>query len=303
MPEGYTHLRCATKALTLSGENVAYSNLFLAGANGADAFFAYKAWRTYSQLYPMADLGQKLHTQKVNAFLTAMLNHAVTDVQKSYVLGFLTHYALDSLAHPYVTYLCQSENAPYSMKKGHNFYETALDSTLYKKDSGKNCIPVNLSTPPVYGYQLGEICALLRDCIFEVFGEQVPFLALTESFHDFRFVRKFFRSPYGIKKAFAKVIELPLIAKRGFLTSRMQPMRLKRNLPNEWVNTYTNERNEGGMGTLIKVAERTGAAYMKAACAYWNGFLTIEQLNVILGNKSYYTGLPLQDETQTASAV
>lgn len=100
MAEAYTHLRIARAArgaFQLPGCEEAY----LLGANGPDPFFAYKILSKHKPV-PLPEIGSRMHTERCGEFLTELLARSETPAQKSYALGFLTHYAADRVFHPYV---------------------------------------------------------------------------------------------------------------------------------------------------------------------------------------------------------
>lgn len=293
MPYTYTHVRTAFKGLAVSGYKPQNLDAFQLGASGPDPLFSYKSWSKAGGIYNLKQTANKMHNEKTGAFLMYIIENAKSETQKSYVLGFLSHYALDWLAHPYVAYLTAGENAVYSMPYAHNVYEAQLDSYLYKKDFEKRLIPIQAQVPRFIGCNLAEVCALIRDGVRQVYGEEIPFLALSETFHDNRFLLKFSQSRFGFKKLLAKFIDFAIIRKKNAVYCHMKPKRMKNDLPQSWQSPYNGEEYQGGIMNILNVAERTGGAYIKAATAYWQQLITKEQLMQIIQSKSYDTGLPV----------
>ena len=108
MPEGYTHIRTARAAAKLAGLSIVSDEAaFGCGANGPDMLFCYRVWRraeNRGENLPL--IGERLHNENTGAFLQSLIENAQTPSQRSYVLGFLAHYATDCTVHPYVVYLC-----------------------------------------------------------------------------------------------------------------------------------------------------------------------------------------------------
>ena len=130
MPEGYTHVRTAQKAAHAIHYKLQCPAAFAAGANGPDSFFCYEVWKKgQNRTYNLPLLGNRMHEDKTGAFLLALLHHTHTQAQIEYTLGFLCHYAADTVMHPYIVFV-SSPGQPYGMKGGHGYFEIALDSTL-----------------------------------------------------------------------------------------------------------------------------------------------------------------------------
>ena len=118
MPEGYTHVRTAQKAAHALHYTLQCPAAFAAGANGPDSFFCYEVWKKgQNRTYNLPLLGNRMHEDKTGAFLLALLHHTHTQAQIEYTLGFLCHYAADTVMHPYVVFV-SSPGQPYGMKGG-----------------------------------------------------------------------------------------------------------------------------------------------------------------------------------------
>lgn len=183
MPEGYTHVRTAQKAAHAIHYKLQCPAAFAAGANGPDSFFCYEVWKKgQNRTYNLPLLGNRMHDDKTGAFLLALLHHTHTQAQIEYTLGFLCHYAADTVMHPYVVFV-SSPGQPYGMKGGHGYFEIALDSTLHAEDTGVSEVPADDSSPVPVGQDLAEIAALLHQCILEVYGQDISVEALADSFY------------------------------------------------------------------------------------------------------------------------
>lgn len=289
MPDAYTHLRTARHAAALAGIEPLESSAFLAGANGPDPLFVYRFWDPHPAV-DLPALGQRMHHEKAGAFLLALARLAETPAQRSYAAGFVMHNTLDSLAHPYVALLTQ-KGGVYDIPQGHSYYESALDTALWRLDFGHGLPSSRQSAPVLRSSDLAQVATLLRDAIAEVYGEQIPFLSLLDCFSHFSLARWFFRSPLGGKKLIAHAIDIGL-RRKNFSHSHMLPGRLRRNLPDDWIDPYTGIEHKGGMRRILAQAEETGAVRLQALHRYWTGALELQDLAAALGNASYDTGLP-----------
>lgn len=87
----------------LSDDNI-FPNHCLIGAQGPDYVYYVLKKDLKSQA---VQLGNTLHNVKTRDFLTSMVTVAMNEESSevlSYLLGFLTHYALDVAIHPYIYY-------------------------------------------------------------------------------------------------------------------------------------------------------------------------------------------------------
>ena len=299
MPEGYTHIRTARAAAKLAGLSIVSDEAaFGCGANGPDMLFCYRVWRraeNRGENLPL--IGERLHNENTGAFLQSLIENAQTPSQRSYVLGFLAHYATDCTVHPYVVYLC-GEGQPYARPGGHGYFEIALDSFLHEQDTGNRAVPVKANTPKLAGAALAGAGALLQQGIREALGVEVSREALADAFWHTRRMRRMFVSRLKIKYAFFWLVE-PLFGGRGFSTAHMTPARLygtearpDGELPDRWQHPFTGEWMEDGIDELLEKATRRSAAYMMAAQGYWAGKLSLAKVMGLLGSASYLSGIP-----------
>ena len=156
MPEGYTHVRTAQKAATAIHYKVQCPAAFAAGANGPDSFFCYEVWKKRAKRhFDLPTLGNRMHEEKTGEFLRSLCRHVKSRPQVEYALGFLSHYAADTVVHPFVYAMCQP-GQPYAGPGGHGYLEIALDSTLHEEDTGSALVPVNDVSPLPTGEELPE---------------------------------------------------------------------------------------------------------------------------------------------------
>ena len=98
-----------------------------------------------------------------------------------------------------------------------------------------------------------------------MFGIQLPFVAICDSFSHFSLVRWFFRSRFGFKKLIARGIDA-VLRKTRFASSHMQPCHPAKDIPNQWINPYTGTLLRGGFSSLFAAGGKTGAARIRALC-------------------------------------
>lgn len=290
MPESYTHIRIARHALRLAGLEAADNAAFVWGANGPDTLFCYRAWRSKKERgEDLPTIGSRLHRENTGAFLLSLVQNAKTPSQKSYVLGYLTHYAADCVLHPYIFALTQ-EGQPFAKPGGHGYLEIGIDSLLHERDTGDAALPLAENTPLFTGEALAGASALLQKAIGDSLGLTVSREALADSFWHTRLLRHLFVSRHRVLYGVCWLVE-PLFGKRGLITGHITPAKLAHPLPDGWAHPVTNEAHTGGLDALLQQAEERASAYLLAAQSCWAGRLTSEELGQILGSACYDTGL------------
>lgn len=289
MPEGYTHLRIAAKAAAAMRHKLKWPAAFAAGANGPDIFFCYEAWRpAKKRRYDLPALGQRLHEDDTGAFLLALVRGTHTGPQAEYTLGFLSHYAADTVLHPYIAAV-SAPGMPYAGPGGHGYFEIALDSALHKEDTGDAVVPAAEACPTPAGEALAEVTALLRGALQRTYGLDIPAEYIADSFFYSTRLRGLFTSRFGVRRALFWLIE-PLFGGRGRITVHVSPRRLKDGLPDTWTDPATGEEKTGDVFELMARAQERSRQYMAAAVEVWSGRQPIETLAALLGSVSYTTG-------------
>lgn len=297
MPEGYTHVRTARRAAALAQLEIEHPAAFACGANGPDIFFCYRAWRSGEKRGEnLPELGERMHHENTGAFLRALVQNAATPAQRSYALGFLSHYAADCTVHPYVVCVT-GEGGPYGRPGGHGYFEIAVDSFLHEQDTGKAAVPVDDTTPRLAGAALAEVGALLQKSLRAAYGLTVSREALADTFWHTRALRRLFVSRFRVKYALFWLVE-PAFGGRGAVTGHITPARLagtgkhpKGSLPCPWAHPFTGEEQTDDLAALLEKAEKRSAAYLLAARGLWEGRLSMDKLSELLGSASYLSGL------------
>lgn len=293
MPEGYTHVRTARKAAAALHCKLQCPEAFAAGANGPDSLFCFEIWKSRNKRrFDLPGLGGRMHEERTGAFLMSLCRHVRTRAQVEYALGFLSHYATDTVVHPFVAAMCQS-GQPYGIPGGHGLLEIGLDSVLHEEDTGDAAVPAADTSPQLVGSDLADVTVLLHTCLLETYGEDIPVEYLADAFYHIFRLRGLFVSRYGFKKVLFRLLE-PLFGGSGFITGHVSPARLKK-LPDEWTDPVTGQTHTGGIFALLPKAQKRSEHYMAAALEYWMDAIPEERLAALLGSNSYTTGQPIPE--------
>ena len=76
-------------------------DIFRFALQGPDAFLFYRFFSPYRNK-DVVERSKTMHELKTGVFLTELAKEAYNDKVFSFLAGFLCHYALDSVAHPYI---------------------------------------------------------------------------------------------------------------------------------------------------------------------------------------------------------
>ena len=152
MPESYFHVRCARASYRGSGARGYHIPAIMLGAAGPDVFYYHMG------LPALLPLGQRMHAERCGPFLTALARRAESRLCRSYVLGFLSHNAVDATMHPWVE----------RQAEAHAVVESALDSHYLRLDKGrglamaKDCAP-RLERPELLELEVTESVLVNRE--------------------------------------------------------------------------------------------------------------------------------------------
>jgi hypothetical protein len=130
---------------------------------------------------------------------------------RSYVLGFLCHYALDSTAHPYVNARAQAllEAQPWENASTlHGEIEASLDAVILRWKTGQ--LPSEVHTKNMFPKNEGvqrKIAVLYREVLFTVYGNHVPEEELYRATRDAHFIFACCNDPSGLKRRIFSALE------------------------------------------------------------------------------------------------
>ena len=182
MPSVITHYLLAQRLLAYTEQaykdHKIHQNALLWGAQGPDFLFAAQSekLRSLASLLHTAPSGQTL------SFLSRFARESKNEIEQSYALGLFAHYALDSIAHPFVLSgagQMAAQGSGLSADVAHNMIEVNLDVIMvrYEKSALANSIRLQTCAPkdPVVMQHMALLyCVLLHSVLQEtVSAEQV----------------------------------------------------------------------------------------------------------------------------------
>lgn len=183
MPAFVSHHRFADAALAQAQPYIvkavsAAPMAFRWGAQGPDILFYHQPFMENR----VVRMGHCIHTARVGRMFSALVAACArlhTPEATAYLLGFCCHYALDSAAHPFVTYISNYRLEPLfpqlSLSALHNLCEAELDRALLERErpGGNAAFRADLALS-LDKKAANAIGALLSDAIWEVYGTRLP---------------------------------------------------------------------------------------------------------------------------------
>lgn len=167
-----------------------HSAAYTWGAQGPDFLFCHRyfPWQKGESL---SGYGTKLHAfppAETLACLRDFLHNQDESVYRSYVYGFLCHYALDSTAHPYVITFSKEllEDRPHETETTlHAEIESSLDTIMLRRETGKLPTEIKLKNYFPKDAEAQNAMAEIYPVLFDrLFGVQVTNMAVLDATHD-----------------------------------------------------------------------------------------------------------------------
>ncbi len=311
MPNYITHALCAQDVLqSFLDEKMLrrvekYPQVFSMAASGPDFLFYYRVWPWLDQSNNdhVYGIGNVVHKQRINAFYLKAIEWIETyddgddkDVLMVYLAGHLMHWALDSVAHPYVFY--HSGEIKGETKYWHYRLESMLDILMVQKVKGLSLKHIGaeqmLESLPHHRMLISKMYAYV---VHEVYGIDDGPEVFEECFKTMPEVAKALFDPMGIKKPLVQAFEKTQSSLWKFsshmIFSQMDQEHDILNLNHtEWVHPCDDGlRSTKSFVDLYHEGTQRGLAALYALSDVLDHKGSKEKLLNILKDRSYDTGL------------
>jgi len=279
------------------------------GTQGPDIFIFHRLWppfKIYKSLFGVASI---LHRAKAGELFEAFAEYLKSsknpEIARSYIYGFILHYALDRNCHPYV-YAFQDmitkTNPHIHPLAAHNQVEHAADTyLLYHK---RGVYPPSLFNPEETfasgEKELEEIALLMNFVIKKCFGRDVPLNEIKRAVTDTASLQKMLSDKKGTVVKIAKAVETPLgpVAHYFKPSASIKPTDLKlcdkyvnRN-KNEWTSPYSGEKSFESFEELFEKSKPDAIELIKGFGSVFKGEKTGYE---VTKNISFLTGLEVTE--------
>lgn len=241
------------------------------GLFGPDVlFFSDTVWRKELSLN---HLGVRMHQCQIREQFACLFDwifsfRGRTDQESqaalSYTAGYLCHYRLDSVVHPYVYALCKNGSRIGADSHAiHNRIESDFDSLLWASQTGKA-----ISAYRVRPAALREVINTARQAgaglfqaIGTVYGIRVPPAAVSRAFGEMEFAsRRMFSQGRLTAGLCAATDRLTHVGAGAFLRRTNPDPSVLNGAHREWSNPFTGERHSQSYAELEEEAARQAAA-------------------------------------------
>lgn len=214
MPNIITHAFLAHDALeaahcpNLSRLIAKHPRVYAMGSSGPDFLFYYKAlpWQKKTPNdAPAREVGSRVHTEKISAFYETAITviEAETDaltkeIMTVFLAGHLTHWSLDTIAHPYVFYFTGEISG--ATKYWHFRFESMLDTLMITEVKGFKIenikMPEFVSSTPVVRQAVAKLYKAIVD---EVLNLRMDESVYIECLATMESAAKLLYDPYTLK--------------------------------------------------------------------------------------------------------
>lgn len=312
MPAFSTHYLFAADMLDALKADMDFEineNALFIGTQGPDIFFFHRAlpfWHGRT----LRKAGSAVHRAKFGAVLDDMTGYCSTsahsDIAKSYVCGFILHYALDRCAHPYIYFwqnVLTGGRGPKNAPSAHNKVELSIDSVmLYEKLSVKK--PRGFDTQTFFHFnetELGEIAGAAAAFSKRLSPLHFRMEDVKTAVMDTRRAQAILTDKTGLKKAAAFVLETLAFPFTGgfrlslmFRTNNINAARRFMNAgKRQWVSPFgeahTRQKRSESFTELYEQAKSDARNML----ALWQAGRTGEE---ITKNISFLTGLQAEEQ-------
>jgi len=316
MPDILCHLICAdetTNKLNADVKKIILANkkVYNLGAQGPDLFFYYKP-QPWLNSKDMGKNGSMIHTEHINEFFINAANrikHAIatdpmgfyhsekkdTAIHKefSYLAGFLSHYALDTLGHPYIFYFS-------GINSGHNhkYFECVVDTLISDIYNGKKAKLHKTGAAVTLTKHEQELIGLyLSKIIQDTFSHKIEPKEIIRSFKDMASTLKSLYDPISLKRSTFKLVDKASKSKGRIITATF-PAKFNKSIDilNIKKATWNHPCDESliydkSFLTLFKEAINYSDELITALSQYILNTTSQYSFEALIGNKMYDTGI------------
>jgi len=265
---------------------------FYFASYGPDIWFLYRPWQRRQ------GRGRCMHTTQTGPFLMtlakACTDSSAKDRMFSYLAGFLCHYALDSIAHPYVIW---ETTEVHHRKEAHRTFEHRLDMDEMEKSG-----TFTGSHPITSQYLLhrslpSEMESDLNEVYRSVYGWQNCRKALNASYRRYRALYRLMENPRGFLSRLARKKNTDLWRSISIPDAYFTAEEVENESHSIWKNPFAPEIESSESFSDLFVRSKKRAAELITASYQFIYLNEIDEstLAKLIGARSYFSGLDWKD--------
>ncbi len=265
---------------------------YLFALYGPDLWFMYQLGKVRQ------GRGRRMHTTKTGAFLMALAERARNGSARaemfSYLAGFLCHYALDSAAHPYIVW---QTTETWPTKRAHRDMEHALDVKLLQREGfWGEAHPVTDHHFPALRLP-ASMSADLDLAYGAVYGWSHVLPDLNRCCARYRALYRLMENPHSAAAGLAALVPTHRFRSLSYARSAFLDRDIENLSHTPWHQAYAREETSSeSFPELYEKARLDALRMIRDAWSYClEGSLTERELAASLGNRSYLSGLDVED--------
>ncbi len=280
-------------------------------AQSHDLFYYYMTFDK-KERKTVKDYGKKFHRKNTQSFIinlvrTIKSNNLVNDKESlGFLYGVISHYVLDSTFHPYIFYKTGIYNKKDKKTKKyqglHNQIERNLDVYYYQKYYHKkiNKLKVLKLIPKIK--PSNNLKNLIDQTYKKTYHKENVSKYLIEGYKHARInLFMFSQDKFGIKKQIYKIISSIKYLKPSVLANYSYNQKvIKRYLNKEkdtWIHPSTDQEFNYSVEDLFNQSLRISIFIINEVNKVLNNRKRIEELDKIIPNISYITGLSITNNS------
>ena len=283
-------------------------SLYHLGAQGPDPLFFYDCFPGRGK-GELKELGRVMHRKKTGSFLHKGFSK-LQDVSYNkswmnvaiYMCGFICHFTLDRLLHPYVYWATDQwiwgvDGTPRTIT--HQQVEIALDVIYWREKKGKHAYKEKTSKLVNIGRHWPEgVSDLLIEAYRDIYGIEVTEKELNKILRDFYRGHDLLYDPKGWKKAMVNWLD-------SFTGGGVKPPKYPYPVEPEstidwanrkrrtWVNPFVQgETHESSVDDILEEAVNTAAIHINTI---FKRIFQKESIDDLFPDLSYITGMSIGD--------
>ena len=306
MPNIIAHCWCGevayTKTETEKVRNAIkkYHGVYMLGCQGPDPFYLYHRlpWQSKKDFKTVLHYGDVLHKLHINDTFRMLLEEAKAsgnELDIAYVMGFMCHWSLDAVAHPYIFY--ETDSLTEDIGNLHQLFESILDKgVLITNDIDvRDFQTYKLLKHPAETAE--RVWNLLKPIFKELDDIDLPLVHVEDSIKDFHNIQKLFYDPTGGKHKWVSLLE-NAVGQKGMATGMMVPMEYDYDMDpmnfkkREWVHPCDNTiKSTQTFEEMHKFAINRTLQLMTLFEAYLNDKAEVSDILEIIDNRTFDTGM------------
>ena len=259
---------------------------------GPDVWFMHKPWIRRN------GRGRRMHTTRTGKFLVCLAEEAARskapEAAYSYLAGFLCHYALDSVTHPYIIRMTTTE---HPLPGAHRAFEHTLDLLQLERDGHlgqrhpmtRNAFR-SLRLPR-------EIQPAVDAAYRRVYGWEHSWSSLNRAYRLFRFLYARMENPRGLGVFLTRLTGSPKLKSVIYAASPFNGMDVENLEHRPWAHSHDDTLiSRESFPDLRETARQKAVRAIEAAWAYvFSQTLDLPGLASRIGDDSYLSGFPMGD--------